>query len=141
MKATPKAAMTSIGILLLWASLAMGVEGQSGVPDSVRSGSGKQEGQLWESSPCAGCFQEKLRPTPPAPLARASSLPTLGEVVGRQVALENVSPRYPRLWFNSEDPLFAVVTAKRSLFKENMVSSWRQEPLLTFDGFLELWAW
>lgn len=141
MRSMYKAAGISIGVALLWAGLATGVEGHSVAPDSLSSGSGKDEGQLWKDSPCAGCPQEELRAIPPAPLARLSSLPAHGGRVRRQVHMENVSPRYPRLWFKSGDSLLEMVTAKKSLFRESVVSSWRQESLPTSDGFLELWTW
>lgn len=141
MRCIDKAARISIGVAIFWAALATGVEGQSGVPGGVPVAGGKQEEQRWQAPPCTGCLQEERSTLSPVSLARLSPLPSHGELGERQVGREKISTLAPDLWLKSGDSLLEMVTAKKSLFQESVVSHWRQESLPTSDGFLKLWTW
>ena len=119
MKGTRRAAVMSIGVALLWASLAAGVQGYVGAPGAVGSGQGKDRAQLKGHVLCAGCTLEELRANLPAP--PPAPLPQLNHQRGQRVMgvnPEDASLLYHRLWLKGGDPWFETLRAGKNLFKE-----------------------
>ena len=141
MKGTRRAAMMSIGVALLWASLATGVQGYVGAPGVVGSGQGKDWAQLKGHVLCAGCTLEELRATPPAPPAHLYQLNHQRGQVVREVNPDDASLLYHRLWLKGGDPWFETLRAGKNLFKEIKVFPRRVEVKskgsLVFD--VDLW--
>ncbi len=118
MKGTRRAAMMSIGVALLWASLAAGVQGYVGAPGVFGSGQGKDWAQLKGHVLCAGCTLEELRANLPAPPAHLYQLNHQRGQVVREVNPDDASLLYHRLWLKGGDPWFETLRAGKNLLKE-----------------------
>ena len=118
MKGTRRAAMMSIGVALLWAGLAAGVQGYVGAPGAVGSEQGKDWAQLKGHVLCAGCSLEELRATLPAPPAHLYHLNHRQRQGVMEVNPDDASLLYHRLWLKGGDPWFETLRADKNLFKE-----------------------
>ncbi len=118
MKGTLRAAVMSIGVTLLWASLATGAQEHIGAPGVFGSGQGKDWAQLKGHVLCAGCTLEELRANPLVPPTHLYQLNHRRGQVVREVNPDDASLLYHRLWPKGGDHLFETLRAEENLFKE-----------------------
>lgn len=137
MKRTWRTTILSVGVAVLWTSVATGMQGYSGSRGGFGSGLGKGWVQLRGHVLCADCTLADLRATAPAPRSRVFQLNhSRGQVV-MQVNREDASLRYHNLWLKGGDQVFETLAAEENLFKQIAVSGLLREYLPT-AGTLDL---
>ncbi len=139
MKSAKKAVMLSVGVALLWASLATWVQGDAGIRGGFGSGLGKGWVQFRGHVLCVGCTLEEIRSALPASWNHLYQLShRQGQVVMEVNPEETILP-YHHLWLRGKDQVFATLAAEENLFKEVEVSGLLREYLPT-AGTLDLAA-